>query len=269
MNNIYHLWKPNSAFYQVGSGNLFQNDMFNGSAGASEINGINATPAYASGNGWTSEGNGAYALAAGTPGFDGGVRIPNFNDAYNGSAPDVGAAEAGIAMKFGLAAANAGSSAGGTGSAPAKPDGIITMTDPLLNPLLRTDLARTKVRANTTGYVLPTTSSTPASPAPTTSPAGNAAVSLTMDSSNYSVSVGQSVTFTVRLMGNGATPTGTVAFKASGTVISNCAAIAASNGQATCTTTALTSGSYQITGTYSGDSTYGAGLAGPITQTVK
>jgi len=108
MNNIYHLWKPNSAFYQVGTGNLFQNDMFNGSAGASEINGINATPAYAAGNGWSSEANGAYALASGTPGFDGAVRIPNFNDAFVGAAPDVGAAEAGApAMKFGIAAADA------------------------------------------------------------------------------------------------------------------------------------------------------------------
>jgi len=71
------------------------------------------------------------------------------------------------------------------------------------------------------------------------------------------------------LIGNGSTPSGTVAFKASGTVISNCSAIAASNGQATCTTTALAAGSYQITGTYSGDSTYSAGIAGPITQTVK
>src|SRR5207249_1584129 len=33
MNNIYHLWKPNSMVYQVGGDNTFQNDMFNGSAG--------------------------------------------------------------------------------------------------------------------------------------------------------------------------------------------------------------------------------------------
>ena len=78
----------------------------------------------------------------------------------------------------------------------------------------------------------------------------------------------ESVTFTVRLLGSPA-PTGTVLFKAGGDAISNCSATAVSNGQATCTTTALASGSYQITGTYSGDSTYGAGLAGPITQTVK
>jgi hypothetical protein len=95
MNNIYHLWKPNSAFYQVGSGNLFQNDMFNGNAGATIVGGLNATPAYAAGNGWSSEANGAYALAAGTPGYDAAVRIPNFNDSFVGSAPDVGAARSG------------------------------------------------------------------------------------------------------------------------------------------------------------------------------
>lgn len=90
-----------------------------------------------------------------------------------------------------------------------------------------------------------------------------------MDSSSYTVSVGQSVTFTVRLIGNGATPTGTVVFKANDLVISDCASIAAANGQALCTTTALAAGSYRITGTYSGDSTYTNGVAGPITQTVK
>jgi hypothetical protein len=89
-----------------------------------------------------------------------------------------------------------------------------------------------------------------------------------MDSSSYTVNVGQGVTFTVRLIGNGATPTGTVAFKAGATPINGCESIAVSNGQANCTTTALASGSYQITGTYSGDSTYSAGIAGPITETV-
>src|SRR6185503_7188389 len=108
MNNIYHLWKPNGMVYQVAGDNTFQNDMYNGSAGTPVISGINATPTYASGNGWSSESNGAYALAAGTPGFDAAVRIPNFNDAFVGAGPDVGAAEAGApAMKFGIAAADA------------------------------------------------------------------------------------------------------------------------------------------------------------------
>jgi hypothetical protein len=83
-NNIYHLWKPGkSAFYQTGSGNEIANDMYNGTMGdASIVNGINATPTYAPGNGWLSEAGGQYQLAAGTPGYDAGVRIPNFNDAY-------------------------------------------------------------------------------------------------------------------------------------------------------------------------------------------
>jgi hypothetical protein len=89
-----------------------------------------------------------------------------------------------------------------------------------------------------------------------------------MDSSSYTINAGQSVTFTVRLMGNGATPTGTVAFKANGNLINGCSAVAVSNGQALCTTTTLAAGSWAITGAYSGDPTYGAGVAGPITQTV-
>jgi hypothetical protein len=89
-----------------------------------------------------------------------------------------------------------------------------------------------------------------------------------MDSSAYTVNAGQSVTFTARIIGNGATPTGTVTFKASGNAINGCVAVAVANGQALCTTTALTAGAFQITGDYSGDSAYYAGVAGPITETV-
>src|SRR5207253_2221781 len=129
MNNIYHLWKPNSMVYQVAGDNTFQNDMYNGSTGTAVISGINAAPTYAAGNGWQSEDGGAYALAAGTPGYDGGVRIANFNDSFVGSAPDVGAAEAGApAMKFGVAAGDSTSSS---------PVNVAPTTDPLLNPVAR------------------------------------------------------------------------------------------------------------------------------------
>jgi Bacterial Ig-like domain (group 3) len=255
MNNIYHLWKPNSAFYQVGVGNLFQNDMFNGSAGASEINGINATPSYAAGNGWSSESSGAYALASGTPGYDTAVRIPNFNDAFVGAGPDVGAAEAGAgAMKFGIAAADAI-------PVPATTPATAPASEPLLNPVARPTVRRT-LRAQTTGSAV-------AAVPTTTANTGSAPISLTLDSSSYTTSVGQGVTFTVRLLGNDATPTGTVAFKAGTNVISDCSSVAVSNGQAACTTATLAAGSYQISGAYSGDSIYSAGIAGPITQTVR
>jgi hypothetical protein len=72
----------------------------------------------------------------------------------------------------------------------------------------------------------------------------------------------------VRVIGNGTAPSGSVAFKANGNIINGCSAVAISNGQALCTTTTLAAGSWAITGAYSGDSTYGAGVAGPITQTV-
>ena len=73
-----------------------------------EVGGLVGLPKYASGSGWQSESGGMYQLAAGSPGFDQGMRINNFNDRFNGAAPDVGAAEAGDgAMKFGVAAASA------------------------------------------------------------------------------------------------------------------------------------------------------------------
>jgi hypothetical protein len=114
-NNIYHLYKQGSPFYQIGSTSSFERDMYNGTASVAVVNGIGAAPTYAAGNGWQSEAGGQYQLAAGTPGYDQGVRIANFNDAYLGGAPDVGAAEAGAApMKFGIAAASAGGSSGGS-----------------------------------------------------------------------------------------------------------------------------------------------------------
>jgi hypothetical protein len=74
-----------TAFYQSATSSSSQNDMFNGVIGdMSQTGGINATPVYAAGNGWTSESGGLYALAAGTPGYDQGVRIANFNDCLFG-----------------------------------------------------------------------------------------------------------------------------------------------------------------------------------------
>ena len=44
-----------------------------------------------------------YQLAPNSPGFDQGLVIPNFSDGFTGSAPDMGAHEAGTpAMKFGV-----------------------------------------------------------------------------------------------------------------------------------------------------------------------
>jgi hypothetical protein len=104
-NNIFHNWRTWTAYYDVGTGNDFANDMYNGSAGAPDTNGIHSVPIYLPGNGWTSESGGMYQLTPATPGYDQGARIPNFNDVYLGLAPDVGAQETGSgAMKFGIAA---------------------------------------------------------------------------------------------------------------------------------------------------------------------
>jgi hypothetical protein len=62
-----------------------------------ERRGKAANPSYDSGHS-----SGKYALKLGTPGFDDGILIPNFNDRYSGSAPDTGAQEAGwSALRFG------------------------------------------------------------------------------------------------------------------------------------------------------------------------
>ena len=74
-----------------------------GTIAGAESNGIAGTPVYAAGNGWSSESGGRYSLAAGSPGYDQGTRIPNFNDGFLGAGPDIGAHEAGgPAMSFGV-----------------------------------------------------------------------------------------------------------------------------------------------------------------------
>jgi hypothetical protein len=111
-NNIWHVWKPGWESIQqtpTGNGNDADFDLYNGrinaNAGA-EANGIKGTPIYQSGHGWQSGAAGRYQLAPSSPGYDKGVRIPNFNDDFRGAAPDIGAHEAGSApMRFGPAAA--------------------------------------------------------------------------------------------------------------------------------------------------------------------
>ena len=89
--------------------------------------------------------------------------------------------------------------------------------------------------------------------------------SFGMDSSSYSAAVGEGVTFTATIPGNG----GSVAFADNGTPIAGCSSVGvSSNGAATCTTSALAAGTHAITGAYSGSGSYAAGVAGPITQTV-
>jgi hypothetical protein len=97
-NNIWYIWKPHwDAINEAGgSGNDFDNDLYNGRLNASrdaEKHGISGTPNFERG----------FVLSARSPGVDRGVRIPNFNDAYVGAAPDIGAQETGAPiLRFGL-----------------------------------------------------------------------------------------------------------------------------------------------------------------------
>jgi hypothetical protein len=107
-NNIFHIWKTwwTSVADLGGAGNDFDSDLVNGTVSAyagAEPNRIVGTPKYAAGHGWQAEGSGLYQLAPDSPGYDRGVRIPNFNDGFTGAAPDFGAHEAGTAaMKMGV-----------------------------------------------------------------------------------------------------------------------------------------------------------------------
>jgi hypothetical protein len=107
-NNILQVWKSgnDSIRTQGGGGNDFNYDLRNGGISAyagAEANGIVGTPIYKSGHGWSSEAGGNYQLDTGSLGYDKGQRLPNFNDAFTGAGPDVGAHEAGTpAMRLGV-----------------------------------------------------------------------------------------------------------------------------------------------------------------------
>ncbi|HYC37195.1 MAG TPA: DUF4214 domain-containing protein [Usitatibacter sp.] len=120
-NNIWHLWRAWEAFYDEGTDNDFARDMYNGNPGAPIADGIRAVPRYAPGNGWESEAGGRYQLAVATPGYDQGLRLPNFNDDFLGAGPDIGAHEGGTGpMVFGIAA-SPGPAVNGAGPAPPPP----------------------------------------------------------------------------------------------------------------------------------------------------
>ena len=105
-NNIFQIWKPHwDVLRNTGAGNDFGYDLYNGKTSAADRHGIFGTPVYQRGNGPVSEAGGRYQLAPGSPGFDAGERIPNFNDDFRGRGPDIGAAEAGAPpMRFGVKA---------------------------------------------------------------------------------------------------------------------------------------------------------------------
>jgi len=97
-NNIWYIWKSHwESISEVGgSGNDFDYDLYNGKLGTyrgAEQHGIVGTPRYER----------EFALAPRSAGIDAGVRIPNFNDTFAGSAPDIGAQESGAPLlEFGV-----------------------------------------------------------------------------------------------------------------------------------------------------------------------
>lgn len=103
-NNILHVYKPwHGSINDKKKDPLgdYDYDLYSGKIGAAEgaeLHGIHAVPIYNPGNG-----KGEFALDQSSPGYDAGVVLPNFNDGFTGSAPDMGAHESGIpALEFGV-----------------------------------------------------------------------------------------------------------------------------------------------------------------------
>ncbi len=114
-NNIYQTIRwPDDVNYvtrRIHGGFSFDYDLYNGVLDTSipeavalwGRHALQGTPIFRPGHG--SGHTGRAQLAADSPGKDAGLRIPNFNDHYEGTAPDLGAHEHGLAdMKLGVRA---------------------------------------------------------------------------------------------------------------------------------------------------------------------
>lgn len=109
-NNILHVCLDTGGSvndFQFDPQGNYDYDLHNGviiAAPGNEIHGVQAVPVYAQGPTLCRvDGEGTFQLASSSAGRDDGILLPNFNDGYTGSAPDVGAHEAGKPpMQFGV-----------------------------------------------------------------------------------------------------------------------------------------------------------------------
>jgi hypothetical protein len=102
-NNIFQVWRPDwPSIRETGPGgnNDADYDLYNGriAARVEQRHGVRDTPVL--------EPPGhrrGYGLARNSPGVDKGARLPNFNDGFQGKAPDIGAQELGAEpLRFGI-----------------------------------------------------------------------------------------------------------------------------------------------------------------------
>ncbi len=104
-NNILQVTRQAIADRVRSSLNDYDYDLYSASitaADGQEKHGIKGVPEFVPGHGLRDD-KGVFGLKAGSPGFDRGMTLPNFNDGYAGAAPDVGAHETGaVPMEFGV-----------------------------------------------------------------------------------------------------------------------------------------------------------------------
>ncbi len=104
-NNILHVTRTAIRRQNNDSQSDYDYDLYTGQSAipaGQETHGIKGVPTYVRGSGLR-DGKGLFALSPISPGYDAGVRLPNFNDDYTGQAPDLGAHEMGTPeMEFGV-----------------------------------------------------------------------------------------------------------------------------------------------------------------------
>jgi len=107
-NNILHSRSGQASIKYSNTGGSCDYDLYSGSISVSEPNGMFGTPTYSPMPDYdltNQTGSASFTLSTDSLGYNDGVIIPNFNDNYIGSSPDIGAHERGtLPMEFGVSA---------------------------------------------------------------------------------------------------------------------------------------------------------------------
>lgn len=109
-NNIYHVRSGKPSITGECDGTCsFANELYNSSISQTVQNGVSGTPTYPTTQSYdlsnVTSGTVMFMQTKTSLGYDAGSVIPNFNDGFEGSAPDIGAHEYGAAqMEFGVTA---------------------------------------------------------------------------------------------------------------------------------------------------------------------
>jgi alpha-tubulin suppressor-like RCC1 family protein len=97
---------------------------------------------------------------------------------------------------------------------------------------------------------------------------GKYSPTIALSTASNPVPVGQPVSLTAAITGNGAQPSGSVQFKSGQTPIVGCESVGVIGGAAVCNASTMSAGAHIVTAIYSGDGTYSPAISQQLTQVI-